>query len=339
MNPVIIIGGGPAGLEAAVSLSNHNYSVLLFEKEAGLVEKIKSHYTLFPNFASAEETANQLIDNVTNNPNILIHLGTEIVSVKSHQGQWSVEDKNGKPYEGSAVLLCTGYETFDAHRKEELGYGIYEGIITSEQFEHQLKQGKVVNSLGETPKRIVFLQCVGSRDEKSGNHYCSRVCCITAVKQTIDVKKLLPDAEVFCFYMDLRMSGQLYEELYRHSQENYDVKYIRGRISEAAGTFDGRIQIKAEDTLVGLPLKMTTDLLVLMVGMEASNGTRNLGKCCHIDGEYGFLKTANRHLRDNLTEQEGLFLAGTCKRPMNTSDSITDGRSAAMEIMNYLKTK
>ena len=339
MNPIIIIGGGPAGLEAAASLANNNYSVLLFEKEVSLIQKVKGHYTLFPNFASAEEIADKLVNKVANNPLVTLHVGTEIVSVKSHQGQWEVEDRNGEKYHGSAVLLCTGYEIFDARRKEELGFGIYDGIITSEHFEHLLKEGKVVNSIGETPRRIVFLQCVGSRDEKTGNHYCSKVCCIAAVKQSIDVKKLLPEAEVFCFYMDLRMSGQFYEELYRQAQEDYSIKFIRGRISEAAGTFDGRIQIKAEDTLVGLPLKMSTDLLVLMVGMEASKGTRNLGSCCGLKQEYGFIDSKDKHLADNLTEREGLFLAGSCKRPMNISDCIADARSAAIEIINYLKTK
>jgi len=338
-NPIIIIGGGPAGLEAAASLADNNYSVLLFEKEVGLVQKVKGHYTLFPNFASAEEVAEKLEQKVVNHPLITVHIGAEIVSIKSNQGQWEVEDRNGAKHHGSAVLLCTGYAIFDAHRKEELGFGIYDGIVTSEHFEHLLKEGKVVNSMGETPKRIVFLQCVGSRDEKTGNHYCSKVCCIAAVKQSIDVKKLLPDTEVFCFYMDLRMSGQFYEELYRQAQEDYGVKFIRGRISEAAGTFDGKVQIKAEDTLVGLPLKMSTDLLVLMVGMEASEGTRQLGNYCGLEQEYGFIDSKDKHLQDNLTEREGLFLAGTCKRPMNISECIADARSAVVEVMNYLKIK
>lgn len=336
--PILIIGGGPTGLEAAASLAKNNYSVILFEKEADLAIKIKRKYCLFPNFAKADDIANQLITAV-NHPQITICHGTEIVSVKSIENVWEVEDQNGKTYQGSAVLLCTGYEVFDARRKEELGYGIYDGVITSEMMETMLKEGKVLNAYGEKPARIVFLQCVGSRDEKSGNHYCSRVCCITAVKQTIEVKKLLPDTEVYCFYMDLRMSGQFYEELYKHSQETYGVKYVRGRISEAAGTFDGKIQIKAEDTLVGLPIKMTTDLLVLMVGMEASQGTKNLGKCCGVDGEYGYAKSIERHLKDNLTEHAGLFLAGTCKRPMSIMDTIADARSAVVEIMDYVKNK
>ena len=137
--------------------------------------------------------------------------------------------------------------------------------------------------------------------------------------------------------MDLRMWGQHFEELYRESQEKYDIRYVRGRISEASSTFDRKIQIKAEDTLLGVPLKMTTDLLVLMVGMEASCGTRDLGKKCGIDGEYGFVKTSSPHLNDNETAEKGLFVAGSCKRPMTINDVLNDARSAACLIEEYLK--
>ena len=200
-----------------------------------------------------------------------------------------------------------------------------------------IRYNQIVNSINEAPKRIVFLQCVGSRDEKSGNRYCSKVCCVTAVKQAIEARKMLPDAEIYVFYMDLRMWGQHFEELYRESQEKYDIRYVRGRISEASSTFDRKIQIKAEDTLLGVPMKMTADLLVLMVGMEASCGTRELGKKCGIDGEYGFVKTVGPHLNDNETSEKGLFVAGACKRPMSINDVVNDARAAAYEICEYLK--
>ena len=99
--------------------------------------------------------------------------------------------------------------------------------------------------------------------------HCSRVCCITGVKQAIEVKQAIPDAEVYSFYMDMRMFGPGYEELYRQAQQEFNIHFIRGRISEASQTIDNRVQIKAEDTLIGLPLKMTVDMLVLIVGMKA----------------------------------------------------------------------
>ena len=134
--------------------------------------------------------------------------------------------------------------------------------------------------------------------------------------------------------MDLRMWGKGFEEMYREAQEKYDIRFIRGRISEASATFDNKVQIKAEDTLIGQPLKMTTDLLVLMAGMEPSAGTRNLAEKCGIGGPYHFIATQAPHLGDNFTAIDGLFVAGTAKQPMSIRDSITDATAAAFNILS-----
>lgn len=335
MRKIAVIGAGPAGIESASILAREN-EVLLFEKSATALSNILDKAYLFPDFSSASEIADSLNSKLINE-NIKLMLNTEVVDIVRNDSEWKIVDKSGKNYFVDAVLITTGYQTFDATRKEELGYGIYKGVVTSIDMERMIKYNQIVNSINESPKRIVFLQCVGSRDEKSGNRYCSKVCCVTAVKQAIEVRKMLPEAEIYIFYMDLRMWGQHFEELYRESQEKYDIRYVRGRISEASSTFDRKIQIKAEDTLLGVPLKMTTDLLVLMVGMEASCGTRELGKKCGIDGEYGFVKTSSPHLNDNETAEKGLFVAGSCKRPMTINDVLNDARSAACLIEDYLK--
>ncbi|MBO4875613.1 MAG: CoB--CoM heterodisulfide reductase iron-sulfur subunit A family protein [Bacteroidales bacterium] len=335
MRKIAVIGAGPAGIESASILAREN-EVLLFEKSATALSNILDKAYLFPDFSSASEIADSLNSKLINE-NIKLMLNTEVVDIVRNDSEWKIVDKSGKNYFVDAVLVTTGYQTFDATRKEELGYGIYKGVVTSIDMERMIKYNQIVNSINESPKRVVFLQCVGSRDEKSGNRYCSKVCCVTAVKQAIEVRKMLPEAEIYIFYMDLRMWGQHFEELYRESQEKYDIRYVRGRISEASSTFDRKIQIKAEDTLLGVPLKMTTDLLVLMVGMEASCGTRELGKKCGIDGEYGFVKTSSPHLNDNETAEKGLFVAGSCKRPMTINDVLNDARSAACLIEEYLK--
>ena len=335
MRKIAVIGAGPAGIESASILAREN-EVLLFEKSATALSNILDKAYLFPDFSSASEIADSLNSKLINE-NIKLMLNTEVVDIVRNDSEWKIVDKSGKNYFVDAVLITTGYQTFDATRKGELGYGIYKGVVTSIDMERMIKYKQIVNSINESPKRVVFLQCVGSRDEKSGNRYCSKVCCVTAVKQAIEVRKMLPEAEIYIFYMDLRMWGQHFEELYRESQEKYDIRYVRGRISEASSTFDRKIQIKAEDTLLGVPLKMTTDLLVLMVGMEASCGTRELGKKCGIDGEYGFVKTSSPHLNDNETAEKGLFVAGSCKRPMTINDVLNDARSAACLIEEYLK--
>ena len=331
MKNIAIIGAGPAGIEAA-SILAQQHNVTLFEKEKAPLTNIRNKALLFPDFSSADELADTLEAKLRHD-NITLLAETAITNLQREGNLWVTTDDKGVQRSYEKILIATGYQVFDATRKEELGYGIYQGVITSLDLEKMVKAGKIVNTMGETPKQIVFLQCVGSRDEKSGNNYCSKVCCVTAVKQASEVKRLFPTTNVHVFYMDLRMWGQGFEEMYRTAQEEYGVNFVRGRISEAAATYDGGIQLKAEDTLMGLPLNMNTDLLVLMVGMCASDGTRQLAKVTGIDGLYGFAQSKDEHLNDNLTSQEGLFVAGSCKRPMSVNDTIQDARSAALTML------
>ena len=334
---VLIIGGGPAGIETAYSLALQDVKLVLIEKDADVCGNIKNWDKLFPDFKNASEVREKLIRKLEH-PNIEIITNTEITKLYPEGNSWFAKNDAEKIFEADAVLLATGFEVFDAKRKEELGYGIYDNVITSVDFEKMYKSRKILTSEGRVPQRIAFLNCVGSRDEKVGNHYCSRVCCINAVKQAIEFKQLVPDSKAYCFYMDMRMAGQFYEELYRKSQEEYGVTYIRGRISEAAVTMDNRIQIKAEDTLSALPMKMTVDLLVLMVGIEASAGTTLLSEQNNVLGLYGFAKPLGLYSEDNMTAKSGLFLAGTCKRPLTLPETLADARSATTDIIRYLKT-
>lgn len=332
MKKIAIIGAGPAGIEAASILAKNGNEVQLFEKSSNTLSNILDKAYLFPDFSSAQELADKLNAKLLNDK-IQLTCNTEIVDIKKEGEEFKLVDKDGKTYIADSVLITTGYTLFDAHRKEELGYGIYKGVITSLDLERMIRHQQISTFIGELPKRVVFLQCVGSRDEKSGNHYCSKVCCVTAVKQAIEVRKMLPDAEIYIYYMDLRMWGQGFEEMYRTAQEKYDIRFVRGRISEASATFDGRVQIKSEDTLIGQPLKMTTDLLVLMAGMEPSKGTRTLAEKCGIAGDYRFIATQGPHTNDNLTAVEGIFVAGSAKRPMSVRDTLTDAAAAALAMM------
>ncbi len=335
---VIIIGAGPAGIEAASQLADNNIKVCLMEKETEVGGNIKNWIKLFPDFTNASDIRKALFEKL-DNKNIELKTGVTVNKLYTENSKWIVQNGSDNLYSADAVLLASGFEPFDAGRKEELGYGIYDNIITSVEFEKMTKNGKILTVQGEIPKRIAFLNCVGSRDEKVGNHYCSRVCCVNAVKQAVEAKELVPDSEVYVFYMDLRMAGQYYEELYRKSQQDFNVNFIRGRISEASGTIDHRVQIKSEDTLTGLPLKITVDMLVLMVGMEPSRTTKLLSQQNDIEGEYGFAKAFGSFLDDNRTDKKGLFLAGTCKRPLTIPETMADARSSAVQIIKYLSNK
>jgi len=335
---IVIIGGGIAGMETACALTDAGHWVTLIEKEAQVGGKLNNWSYLFPDFTPVDHVKN-VIQAKCIEKDFSILTNTEVNAIHRQNGKFNIETSGEQQLEADAVVVASGYELFDARRKEEYGYKIYDHVITSADLEQLLlPDGDITVAGGANPKRIAFVHCVGSRDEKSGNHYCSKVCCITGVKQAIELRKRLPDVEIYCFYMDLRMYGKNFEELYREAQEKYDIQFIRGRLSEASEKIDKSLLIKSEDTLSGRPLKMNVDLLVLLVGMEAGKGTKSAATTCDIGcEESGFLKTTDSFLKTNFSDQEGIFLAGSCTAPMSINDTISHARSAAMEVNNWLK--
>lgn len=334
---VAIIGAGIAGLEAASILDSMGFNVTLVDKAEHTGGHIQNWHQLFPDRRSATEVSKGIIDKPLDK--VSIQLNKEVTSIQPFAEKFIISAKDGWVFNADAVLITTGFELFDAKRKEEYGYGIYDHVITSADLETLFKEDNaVVRRIGRKPSRIGFVHCVGSRDEKIGNIYCSKVCCVTAVKQAIELKEMFPECELFCLYMDLRMSGRHYEELYKQAQEEYSIQFIRGRLSEAAEDKSGKIIVKVEDTLLGRPLKMTLDMLVLMTGMEASAQTTSICNSAGINRDSdGFFKASDPHLFGNNTEIPGIFLAGTCSGPKTISDTLSDARSAALAVQSYLK--
>jgi heterodisulfide reductase subunit A len=253
--------------------------------------------------------------------------------------EFKVTTGNGETINADALLLATGFDLFRSERKEEYGYGIYDNVITSADLETMFRKKELKLANGLAPERIGFVHCVGSRDEKVGNIYCSKLCCVTAVKQAIEVRKIIPSCKAVCFYMDIRMGGALYEELYKEAQEKYSVSFIRGKVSEVAVNISNRLVAKVEDTLVGRPLKMEMDMLVLMAGMEMAEDAVKLADEAKLKrGENRFFQPADHHFGTNMGNVRGVFYAGACTAPLNITETISHARSAVMEIVNYLNS-
>lgn len=337
---VIIIGAGAAGCEAAYRLAQTGETVELVEKETETGGNLNNWYQLFPDRKSAKDLNRQMQQNL-HHPNIHLHTGSEPVRItRKSGGEVLIELNNGAQLTGKALLITTGFRVFNARRKEEYGYGIYENVITSVELENFFTNRHILTSTGKVPQRIGIIQCVGSRDEKICNFHCSKLCCMTAVKQAIELREMLPDTEILCFYMDMRMFGPGYEEAYREAQEKYNIKFVRGRLSEASENIEKQLIIKAEDTLVGKPIKMSLDLMILMVGMEASDGSRQMASMLNLElAPNGFIRVKDPHHGTNLTNTEGVFIAGCCSSPMNLTDTLTDARSAVLAIKEYLNCK
>ena len=333
---VVVIGGGVAGLEAAGRLSKAGFEVSLIEKDKETGGHLNGWYKLFPDRRDSSEVKNYLTG-LTHNNKVNVITNTTIEKLRTSNGHFSIITNEGKELNANAVIIATGFDLFKSSRKEEYGYGIYDNVITSSDLEVMFRNGKIRLVNGDNPKTIGILHCVGSRDEKVGNLYCSKLCCVTAVKQAIEIKEHLPGSDVFCFYMDMRMGGAHYEELYREAQENWSVNFIRGKVSEVSESISKKLVIKVEDTLAGRPLKMPLDMVVLMAGMEMSDGGKRIAELAGLNtGENRFFAAADHHYGNNRSNIRGMFYAGTCVAPMNITEAISHARAAVSEVMDYL---
>lgn len=320
-------------MQTALSLKALGIESLILEQSRQLGGKLTGWHLLFPTFTPAQDVVAPLIRAVRQS-GIQTRFGCKVVSVDSRR----VILDSGERIDAAAVVLCSGSTLFNAKIKEEYGYGIYDNVFTSADIEQMMNNGKVAMADGRTPERIAILHCVGSRDEKVCQRHCSKVCCITAVKQAIELKKLFPDADVFNFYMDMRMFGPGYEELYRRAQIEHNIHFVRGRISEASPLMDSRVQIKAEDTLTGRPLRMSVDMLVLMVGMRANDDNAFISSSSGAElAENGFFKPRNSFMDNVLSTKEGIFLVGTISSPKTVGQTLNEASAAAIRIAEYLR--
>lgn len=336
---VAVIGAGIAGLHTANLLAQRGHKVTIIEKEKYPGGHLNQWHHLFPDSSSPEWVISGLLDEQLKYDHLKSINSTEITKIEKENGMFSVMAGNELKINADAVVVTTGFNLFDAKRKEEYGYGLFENVITSADLEQQLKNTNTLTTAsGEKPSRIAFIHCVGSRDAKCGNTYCSKVCCITGIKQALEINKILPETEIFCFYMDLRLYGSKFDDLYLQAQKKHKIQFIRGRLSEAAETHDKRLQIKAEDTLSGRPLRMDVDMIVMLAGMEKNEAHLNLTRNNKLENdENGFFKSKNIQTSRNESTQPGVFIAGTCICPMSVNETLENAGSAFIMVNNYLE--
>jgi heterodisulfide reductase subunit A len=330
---IVVIGGGVAGMSASAKLVNLGFDVTLIEKDDTLGGHVKNWFKVFPDFTEGTEIVNQLKAELKSTR---ILNNTTVTAIAGQAPHFQVSLSSGEMIETAAILMATGFNHFDATLKEEYGYGIYDNCITAVELDLRLKQQRLTTVQGKIPKKIAMIHCVGSRDQKVGNYYCSRVCCTNTIKDAIEIKKLIPDCDIYCLYMDIRVFGRGYEELYRTAQETYGIQFIRGRLSEAGEKNDGNgsLLLRLEDTLIAKPMRLTVDMLVLMVGME---GNTEMAQVAGLEvGCDRFYSTVHQQYSNNNSVRPGIFLAGAATGPKAIMESITDGRSAAAEIATFL---
>ncbi len=422
LNPsVLIIGGGIAGIEAAIELGGMDIEVFLVEKEPQLGGHVAQLYRTFPNLADARELLRARLEKLDSNPKIEVLTCAEVKEIEGYVGNFRAKVRQEatyvdqercnrcglcsqacpvrvpdefdvglrqraaiypsrfpKPYylidpkaclslqgqgcsacadacqpgaidlhqeaherelEIGAIIVATGYKTFDPHFKPEYGYGVYKNVITGLELERLASpfgptRGKIQIN-GQEPENVVFIHCVGSRDKTVGREYCSRVCCMYTAKQAHYIKEKIPQARVTVCYTDIRAYGKGYEQFYERVQKE-GVIYRRGMVSEIYRRGE-KLVVRAEDTLLGEFFEEEADLVVLATGIVPQREAPELARKLkvHLDGD-GFFLEAHPKLGPVETATEGIFLAGCCQGPKDITEAATQGRAAAAKAASLL---
>ena len=250
--------------------------------------------------------------------------------------------------EVGSIILSTGYDALDPTPMTQYGYGKYPNVFTALEFERLSNAtgptgGKILMRNGDgqfekPPKSVALLHCIGSRDVNY-HEYCSRVCCMYALKYTHLLKeKVGHDTRVYDFYIDMRCFGKGYEEFYRRCQEEGTV-FVRGKVAEISNIpenskEEGKLVAIAEDTLLGKKIRVPVDMVVLCTAIEARADATNVGRTFGVNqGADGFFLEEHPKLGPLNTATDGVFLAGCCQKPMDIPDTVSQASGAAAKAL------
>lgn len=340
-SPVLVVGGGPAGLSAAHALASCGQSVVMVEKSERLggAPILSGYARLVPSGEWAKDAIGGMVRRVESNPLVTVHRDTTVKAFTGAPGRFRATLSNGTAVEAAAAVLCTGFTHFDSISKPEWGFGTYPDVVTTTQVEQMLSSGKGIRcpSDGRTPERVAILLCVGSRDRQIGREWCSKICCTVSANLAIEIREQLPKCNVYIYYMDIRTFGLYEDTYYWESQEKHKVKYIKARIAEV--TSDGkRLIVKGEDTLVKRPITIPFDMVVHAIGMDPNVDNLTLSAIFDVKLErHGHILKASSYSNMSETSRPGVFVAGAATGPETIDDSIAQGQSAAIATIALVR--
>jgi heterodisulfide reductase subunit A len=320
----LVLGGGVAGLSAALALANQGYPVELVEKEEQLGGLLRFVNRAFPSHQTTSELLDPLIHAVLKHQNIRVHLGAELTEVKGFVGNFkaSIREKvESRDLNVGTIIVAVGAL---AHKPEaDFGYDRFENVMTQLDFEGQCGQYDGFN-------HVVMISCVGARNEE--RPYCGRFCCIVGLKNAILIKEANPRAEVTILHRDVMAVGKLYEDYYRRALEK-GVRFVRYETSalprvEGSGTRADKV--KVFHTLMGKEITLNADLVLLTTPLVPGEDNAALSRMMKIPlGMEGFFLEAHQKLRPVEFPADGIFVAGSARYPAEISESISQALAAA----------
>ena len=335
--PILIVGGGPAGLAAAHALSSIGQPSVLVEKmdRLGGAPILSGYAKLVPSGLWAKDAIGGMVERVATDANVTKLTGTTVKSFDGAPGAFRATLTNGQTIEVGAAIITTGFTHFDAINKPEWGFGTFPDVVTTTQVEQMISSGKGVRcpSDGRKPKRVAILLCVGSRDRQIGREWCSKICCTVSANMAMEIREELPDAHVYIYYMDIRTFGHYETDYYWRSQEEFKVKYIKARIAEV--TSDGKqLIVKGEDTLVKRPITIPFDMVVHAIGMDPNVDNMTISAVFGVDlHKQGYIARKDTYGVMGATSRAGVFVAGAAIGPETIDDSIAQANAAALNAI------
>ena len=333
----LVIGGGIAGMGAALNLANQGFEVHLVEKEAELGGMLSGLHKLFTSNIEAKELIAPIVKQVKNHNRIKVYLSTKLKEVLGFIGNFNVTlDQGGKEHKLNVgtIIVAIGAEEFKP--VGQYGYGKMAGVLTQLELEERLKKGTV------DAKNIVIINCVGARVPE--RTYCSRFCCMTAIKNAVLLKEKNPAAKVWVLHRDLMTYGVEFEDYYRKAMEA-GVRFIRyslERPPEVIG--DGHVKgVKVYHQLRKKEMEFPCDTVVLTTPLIPRSDNEGLSKMLKVPlSQEGFFLEAHLKLRPVEFATDGIFICGSAKWPVEIAEAVSQAYGSAAKAaipmrMGYVK--
>ncbi|MEE4255590.1 MAG: CoB--CoM heterodisulfide reductase iron-sulfur subunit A family protein [Bacteroidales bacterium] len=338
----LIIGGGVAGMSAALRIAESGNKVYLVEKDETLGGQAVKIDLSFPYMNSVSSFLQPMVEKLSHHENVEVFCSTTINDIKGYVGNFETEiSVNGstKSLSFGHIIVATGLKTYDPTPMENYGYGRLKNIVTSIEFEEVLKSGKILTEDGKTPQNVAIIHCVGSRNSDY-HEYCSRNCCATALKYANQLRSALPDAGIFELYADMRAFGKGCEELYAKTSKRdimflmFDPKRDLPEIREAGKKDKCNMIISMKEQLSGEHIEVPADMVILMTAVEAREEARDIAHAAGISmcGNDFYIEKHPK-LDPVATTTDGVFIVGACQGPKDIPESISQAWAAAARVM------
>ena len=324
----LVIGGGIAGITAAVSLARQGFQVQLVEKEAELGGMLKHLYKLQPTEREAAEILREAISAVKTNSNIRLHTSTSVSQVNGFIGNFNVTLQSNSSSQAErikvgTIIVATGAEEFKPTGL--YGYKENQNVVTQLDLEQLLRNGNL-----KKPEKVVMIQCVGAR-ERTGRTYCSRICCQVALNNVFQLKKLYPNTDVTVLFRDLQTYGEN-EHFYKEARDNFVnfIRYDSKRPPKVTTGSDGNLLVTVYDTYLGAEIELESDLVVLSTPLVQHEDGKKLSSVLKVPlGADGFFFEVHPKLRPVEFASEGIYVCGAAHGPKDVVESVAQAYAAA----------